>query len=326
MPDALLPIPALKQLAFGSTRLHRYLVGLEDTFGPRFATHEVWGRDGALEEHGGAGPLKTKVRLKIPGAAWRSALAEVLEPILRKPRDVLVHPVYGKKNMVLKSPARGGMDFPREGACYSIELLFSEAAQDQALLDPGGVSAAAQRTTEQATQTSKVFTVLSDALLLKYRIGAYAQQVRQYVATAQAAISEFVAFAQEYSALAVTQFTVGTLSSTIDTAAQGVMRLADATVLSLRRLGDLNSYEAVMSVERTAAYARDLRDEITATMPVPIVFTVWQTTSLDLLVQNFYPGRTWAQAEEIEQQLMRMNSLPRYDVILAGTKMLRPSL
>ena len=54
------------------------------------------------------------------------------------------------------------------------------------------------------------------------------------------------------------------------------MRLADATVLSLRRLGDLNSYEAVMSVERTAAYARDLRDEITATMPVPIVFTVWQ--------------------------------------------------
>ena len=147
-------VPNLKSLAFGPVQLSRYLQSLEDDFGPRFATHEFWGRDGGLEEYGGQRQLRTKVRLRIPGASWRAALAETLEPMLATPRNVLTHPVYGRKKMVIKSPVRGSMDFVREGACYAVELLFVEAAADVRLSSgASGVSAAAARTTAEREES-----------------------------------------------------------------------------------------------------------------------------------------------------------------------------
>lgn len=320
-------VPNLKSLAFGPVQLSRYLQSLEDDFGPRFATHEFWGRDGGLEEYGGQRQLRTKVRLRIPGASWRAALAETLEPMLATPRNVLTHPVYGRKKMVIKSPVRGSMDFVREGACYAVELLFVEAAADVRLSSgASGVSAAAARTTDQAAKSSAAFNAAAAALRLKYKVGAFAQDLRRKIALAEGLVSEVVGLANEYSAVSVAQFAAGTLTRGLDVALAGVQRAADAAILSTRKLGDRSTFETVMSLEETCKAARDLRDEVEANLPVPIVYIVWETTSLELLVQQLYPGRTVDQNAEIERQIMRMNSLPRYDVIPIGTKILRPSL
>ena len=325
----LLPIPNLSKLAFGQVELHRYCTELKDTFGPRWATHKIPGRTGIKQEELGGEALRTQVHLEFAGAEWRGQV-DLLGKLVKKPRDTLVHPVYGRKRMVLKHPVQGAMDFARKGANYSVDLLFEEDALDQDLLPEGGPATQSQRTKEQAGLATAAGTAMNTLILAKYRVGALAREVRGKMNEALSLIAAFTDPAEIYAGAALIQFSQGILDSSLGVQVARLPQLGDDAIKKIRTVTPDHSanermgYDVISAIELTVKAAQDLDRSIRANLPVPVVIKVQQKTSLGVFVQGFYQDKTLSQRKALEEQIEAINRLRRWDIIYPGTSLTVP--
>jgi hypothetical protein len=213
------------RFAFGSVDLLPYCPELRDTLGPRFASHTLWGRDGARQEEGGNMPRRCRAKLVFAGDQWLQQISDVLGKMVAKPRDTLHHPIQGSYQAVLLAPIEASFNPSQKGAVYEVDAQWEEDAYDQRITFEKGPAAQAATVDERCSAATVAAAALQAATVTRYTLGPVAQRMRRLATDAVNKTATFTTAATTYSAAARAQFE----SSTWD----------PQLAVSLKRLPDL---------------------------------------------------------------------------------------
>lgn len=303
------------RFSFNGIDLMRWCPELRDTFGPRFAGHVLWGRDGARQEEGGNLPRKCRAKLVFAGDEWLNQIADVLGPMVRRPRGPLQHPIQGSWRAVLKAPIEASFQPSAKGAVYEVDAQWEEDAYDQKITFEKGPAAQAQIVTEQTTAATTAAAALQTALYARYTVGPVAQRFRRLADAGVARTADFTGAADLYAAAALSQFNSGIWDPTLDVSLRRLPGLAAPAIQALRLMSGHQAYDATMAVQRALKAATDLDLAMRALFPVPILFPVRMKMSLFELVQVLYPHKSRTQRLALADQIQRINRLQRPDVL-----------
>ena len=315
----------ISPLSFNGIDLYTYCPEMRDAFGPRFAGHVLWGRDGAKQEEGGNAPRKVKVHLNFAGDTWLTQVNQVLGGILRRPRGKLVHPILGTFQAVCKEPIQGVFSPSQKGACYEVDLNFEEDAYDQRQTFAKGPAAQAKIVTEQADAADMGAAAVSSFLYERHRVGVGAQRYRRLADSAVGQTSGFTAAARSFAAVAIEQYNSGTWDPSLEVRLKQLPTLATPAIQALRLASEYKAYDATTAVNQALAAATDLDLAIRAQFPIPIMLTVQGKMSLYDLCQALYPHKARSQRLALAEQILRINRLARPDALLAGQQVQVPA-
>lgn len=316
------PAPLSKHRAsFGGKEFHKYIAGeVQDEFGPRFVPHVFPGRNGARQEEMGNLPSRSTFKLEFPGnhdeflAAW-----------LTKPRDVLVHPLYGKRNVVIKGPIRGTLHPVARGRIYAVEISFEEDTLDQQRDElKQGPASLGQSTLSSASQTNTFAEAMRAAVYAQYTVGAYAVQIRQQALNVKALFNGFAGAAMTYANAALAQFNVGTWDPSLDQQLKLLPQLVERATRAGRTLSESLSYDSTTAAEVTLQAATDLSAAIQRQFPPPVQWEVREKMSLNRLVGALYYKQPAAQRLELAEQIAQINRILRPDVLQPGRRLTVP--
>lgn len=308
------PLDSIR-FSFNGIDLLKYCPELRDTFGPRFAAHTLWGRDGARQEEGALMPRKVRAKLNFAGDEWQREISDVLGRMVARPRGSLVHPLQGTFQAVLKAPLEASIDLARRGAHYEVDATWEEDAYDQRLTFEKGPAGQAQIVTEQTAVATTAAAALQTATYARYTIGPIAQRFRGLADRGVSLTASFTGAADAYAAAALGQFNTGTWDPALDVSLKRLPSLATPAILALRLVSGHKAYDATTAIHRALKAATDLDLALRALFPVPILFPVRQKMSLYELVQALYPHKSRAQRLALADQVQRINRLARPDVL-----------
>lgn len=303
------------RFSFNGIDLLKYCPELRDSFGPRFAPHTLWGRDGARQEEGALMPRKCRAKLNFAGDEWLTQISDVLGPMVKKPRGPLVHPIQGSWAAVLKAPIEASFNPSQKGAFYEVDAQWEEDAYDQRITFEKGPAAQAQIVNEQSDAATAGAAVLQAATYARYIIGPAAARFRRMADAGVSRTATFTTAATSYAAAGLAQFTSGIWDPTLDVALKRLPSLAAPAIQGLRLLSGHKAYDATTAINRALKAATDLDLAMRALFPVPILFPVRQKMSLFELCQVLYPHKTRTQRFALADQIQRINRLQRPDVL-----------
>lgn len=306
---------------FGDIDFHRYIAGeVQDEFGPRFVPHVFPGRRGARQEEMGDLPARSTFKLEIPGNP-----GTLLSPWLKKPRDLLIHPHFGKLRCIIKGPIRGTSHFVARGRLYQVEITFEEDTLDQQRDELKQTPTSyGQSTLSGAAQTNAFAEAMRAAVYAQFTVGAYAVQIRQQALNVKALFNSFASAATTYANAALVQFNVGIWDPSLDQQLKLLPQLAERATRGGRALSETLSYDAITAAEVTLQAATDLAAATQRQFPPPVKWVVRQKMSLNRLVGTLYPQQTAVQRLELADQIVRINRIVRADVLQPGKEIIVP--
>lgn len=313
------------RFAFGSVDLLPYCPELRDTMGPRFAAHQLWGRDGARQEEGANMPRKCRAKLVFAGDEWLRQISDVLGKMVRKPRDILHHPIQGSWPAVLKAPIEASFNPSQKGAVYEVDAQWEEDAYDQRITFERGPAAQAKIVDEQCSAATVAAAALQAATVTRYTVGPAAQRMRALATAAVGKTEAFTAAATGYSAAALAQFESGSWDPQLAVALKRLPDLATASIQKLRLLSGHGAYDATTAVHRALQAATDLDLALRALFPVPVVYPVPMKMSIYDLVAILYPHKQRAQRLALAEQIQKINRFARPDLLVPGDRVQVPA-
>jgi len=314
-----------QRASFGRVDFYRYLVEFKDQFGPGFKAHKIPGRAGAKQEEIGPTTHQMPVRLEFSGVEWRTQVQDVLGPMIKKPRDLLVHPVYGKKRAVLKAPITASFNPSQKGCWYGVDLTFEEDTLDQVLQTDKGPAAHAQDVNLHASETTTAAEAFRALVFAKNQFGAQALALRQKALDAVGLAGAFVAEAQEFADTAISNFDVGSITPLLDSQLARLPRTYERAATAMQAVSPAGSYDARVSMELALKSSADLNASLRANMPVPIIIPIREKGTLAALVGRTYPGRDRAARSGLYDQIARINHLARPDLLVPGMALTVPA-
>lgn len=313
------------RFSFNGIDLLPWCPELRDTFGPRFAPHTLWGRDGTRMEEGGLMPRKVRAKLVFAGDEWLNQISDVLGKMVRKPRGPLQHPIQGNWQAVLLAPIEATFDPSGKGAVYEVDATWQEDAYDQRLTFERGPAGQAQIVGEQCAAATTAATVIRTTIYARYTIGPIAQRFRRLADAAVALTGSFTTDATGYAAAGLEQFSSGLWDPALDVSLRRLPDLAGAAIRGLRQVAGHSAYDATAAVTRALKASTDMDLALRALFPVPIVYPVRHKMSVYELVQILYPHKARAQRLALAEQILRINRLSRPDVLTPDLRLQVPA-
>lgn len=319
-------IPGVQRAAFGRTDFHRHVREVQDEFGPDFVAHQIPHRSGAKQEERGDPPRRSRFTLEFGGLDWRSALDEILGPMVQKPRDVLTHPVWGKLRSVLK-PIQGHFLPVQKGNYYSCTLTFEEDTLDQRIQTQKGPAALSQDVNDAADGADAAALSLKNDIFARFATGLSAQQIRTRTLQAQAAVSVASGAARTYAAAALEQYTTGVWDPALGNQLGALPTLVALAETQISSVAETNVYafDVRANLELATRAAQDLDFALRANLPPPIIHEIQQKTSLLAFCGLFYLGRSREQLFALLEHIQRSNRLARVDVLEPGLRIVVPA-
>lgn len=321
-----MPIPGVYRASFGRVEFHPYLISLHDEFGPGFVPHQIPHRNGARQEEMGGPPHRTHMSLNFAGLQWRTQFEDILGPMLARPRDFLMHPVWGRMRMVLKAPLSGDMDLVKNGPLYSVSLSFEQDTLTENLTIQKGPAVLSQEVKEHTASADAAAAAWKDSIFEKFKLGPQALIIRQKALTAQAAVSSFTGAADSYAAAALSQFSTGVWDPALDNQMRSLAALAQVAEVQVRSVAptNVNAADIQANIELAAKAAVDLAGAIQANLPPPMRWYVREKVSLAAFVARVYLGKSRDERATIADHIQRINRLARVDVIDTGAWIVVP--
>lgn len=303
------------RFSFNGIDLLPWCPELRDTFGPRFAAHTLWGRDGTRMEEGGLMPRRVRAKLVFAGDEWLSQISDVLGRMVRKPRGPLQHPIQGNWQAVLLAPIEASFDPSGKGACYEVDATWQEDAYDQRLTFERGPAGQAQIVNERCTAANTAAAAIQTAIYARHTLGPIAQRFRRGADAAVAQTSSFTDAATAYAAAGLQQYSSGVWDPALDVSLKRLPDLAGTAIRGLRQAAGHGAYDATAAVTRALKASTDMDLALRALFPVPIVHRVRAKMSVYELVQILYPHKARGQRLALAEQILRINRVARPDVL-----------
>lgn len=294
--------------AFKSVDLSKHLVEWHDTRQPSIAVHRYIKRDGAEVEKLGRKPHEVKATLAYAGKAWRSDWLPLQATIDADPGGLLVHPVYGKMQVVCQGYDGATMHVENAANLYIVPLAFIEDSIDTRIQAPNAQG-----------PTAKQNLVQSFAAALLDRTPA--------TPSTQASVLRYVTTATTYAAAATTAALVVAVDPSLGNKLDLVRAAAADARAALRAdplLGnDATGYEALALVEQVYDACVQLDDAVRAVKPTISIYTVPSTMHISVLAVRFYGPDGLARIAEILAN--NAGRIPNPAAIRAGTELLMAS-